>query len=371
MSSFYKSEKFPVIVQGETRQGGRAENQDTAAWNDTPAGFFVTVCDGMGGGPSGKTASMLAADAISKTLLAATGTENRVELVRQAVHNANATIYAAMDANPELRGMGSTATVLLLNADSAVVAHVGDSRVYQLRDGKKVFRTFDHSWVFEQVKQGTLTEEQARNSSQSNIITRALGHTTDLEVDVVELPYLKGDRFMLCSDGIWGMFPEPEIIRDATETASLAGTVEKLVIRVDEEGVRTGNTHDNLTVAIAETTTDSKLKEPMRKSVIITLATLAVLLCASLALNCWLWYRTSRMQPAAAPQTNIEQLAQNRVDSIAEGLSDNLNERMKQFEADQAKKYKATLDSILTLISSQKYEEAKQVVTAEQQRLAK
>ncbi len=371
MSTFYQSEQYPVVVQGETRKGGRAENQDTAAWNDTPLGFFVTVCDGMGGGPGGKTASMLAADAISKTLLATTGTENRVEIVRQAVHNANATIYAAMDADPKLRGMGSTATVLLINRYSAVVAHVGDSRVYQLRGGRKVFRTYDHSWVFEQVKQGTLTEEQARNSSQSNIITRALGHTADLVVDVVELPYLKGDRFMLCSDGIWGMFPEPDIIRDAATTRSLAGAVEQLVIHVDEEGVRTGNTHDNLTVAIAETTTDSKLKEPMRTSVKITLAALAALLCVSLAFNAWQWYRTQRMTPKVDPTSKIEQMAQTRVDSIADNLNDNLNEKMRQFEVEQAKQYKTTLDSILTLISNQKYEEAKQVVTAEQQRLTK
>ena len=105
-------------------------------------------------------------------------------------------ILEAGNENPSLKGMGSTATVLLLSDKSAFVAHVGDSRVYQIRSGKKIFRTFDHSMVFELVKQKVITEEQARLSAQSNIITRALGMQPDLQVDVVERPYEKGDRFV-------------------------------------------------------------------------------------------------------------------------------------------------------------------------------
>ena len=102
--------------------------------------------------------------------------------------------------------MGSTCTVLLINDTSAIVAHVGDSRVYQIRGRNKIFRTFDHSMVFDLVKQKVITEEQARLSAQSNVITRALGIKPDIEVDVVELPYDAGDRFILTTDGIHGPF---------------------------------------------------------------------------------------------------------------------------------------------------------------------
>lgn len=282
---------YPFMGCADTRQGGRSENQDTCATSDTALGLLVLVCDGMGGGPSGKLASTLAARAIITTLAACDGTENRVDILRQAVVNANYSLFQATEEDPSLRGMGTTVTALLINEYSAVVAHVGDSRVYLLRDGKKVFRTFDHSMVFDLVRQGSLTEEQARLSANSNIITRALGHSTDLQVDVVELPYEKGDRFMLCSDGIWGMFPEKEIIKIASKTASLPGAVESMVIKVDEEGAATGGHHDNLTVAMVETYKSSKKKNKMTKRIKFILTVLATVCVLSLAANAWMGYQ--------------------------------------------------------------------------------
>lgn len=90
----------------------------------------------------------------------------------------------------------------------ATIAHVGDSRVYQFRGRTKIFRTFDHSMVFDLVKQKVITEEQARLSAQSNVITRALGIKPDLEVEILERPFEAGDRFLLCTDGIHGSIEE-------------------------------------------------------------------------------------------------------------------------------------------------------------------
>lgn len=360
---------FPATGFADTRQGGRKENQDTCAWRDTALGLAVTVCDGMGGGPSGKTASTIAADAICKTLSACAPTDNRIEAVRTSIINANHAIYAAMEADPSLQGMGTTATVVLLNNHSAVIGHVGDSRVYQFRDGNKVFRTFDHSWVFEQVRQGTLTEEQARNSSQSNIITRALGHTPELEVDVTEVPYLKGDRFMLCSDGIWGMFPEPDIIRMAARTSSLAGAVESLVVTVDEEGMKTGATHDNLTVALVETTTDSKLKDKMSKKFKYALAALAVLLAASVAINIVQWTKWPGSQPApeSAAVATPDSLKV-AGDSVMALQVDSLKKKMAQYEIVQ-REYVNTVDSLIKLIKAKEVEKADTVLQAEKKKL--
>ena len=197
----------------ESRIGGRPENQDSYGWKETSLGYLVTVCDGMGGGPGGKTASTIAVSEIITGISEANKDEEIPNIIIKAIRRANMAIIEAGNETPALKGMGSTATVLLISENSAFVAHVGDSRVYQIRSGKKIFRTFDHSMVFEMVQQGVITEEQARLSAQSNIITRALGIKPDVEVSIKEVSFEAGDRFVLCSDGIHGSMPEEEFIK--------------------------------------------------------------------------------------------------------------------------------------------------------------
>lgn len=277
--------KTPFAAIAESRIGGRSENQDTCAWQDTGHGLLILVCDGMGGGPSGKLASQMAADVIVNFILDGKPESDRCKLLTDAIHNANIALLAAQENDPRLRGMGTTITALLINKESAVIAHVGDSRIYQLRGTSKVYRTFDHSHVFELVRAKALTEEEARLSGESNIITRALGPMEKVEPDVVELPYEKGDRFMLCSDGIWGAMPEKELLKIAGGTKSLAGAVESLAIKVDEIGRMNGGSHDNLTVAILETPFNSKLKPMMSTRTKYTIYILAAICCVSLLAN--------------------------------------------------------------------------------------
>lgn len=279
--------KYACNVLADTRQGGRPENQDTCAWGDTPHGLLVTVCDGMGGGPSGKTASVTAANRLVQYVTDYTDPcEDRKQLLADAIQAANKAVYEMAQENPALKGMGTTVTALLINDKSAIVAHVGDSRVYQFRHGRKVFRTWDHSRVFEGLKTGMYkTEEECRVSPESNIILRAVGTLDHVKVDVTELPFEKGDRFMLCTDGIWGAFPEKEIIAMAAKTAYLAGAVESLVVRVDEVGGLNGGHHDNLTLALVETKKDSILKEQMSTNQRRLLIALGSLCAASLLLN--------------------------------------------------------------------------------------
>lgn len=277
--------KTPFIAVAESRIGGRKENQDTCAWQDTHHGFLLLVCDGMGGGPSGKFASQMAADVIVNSVLDSKSTSDRRDVLTRAIRKANAALIEAQTASPERRGMGTTVTALLINEYSAVVAHVGDSRVYQLRGTSKIFRTFDHSRVFELVKAKAMTEEEARLSGESNIITRALGPMEKVEPDIAELPYEKDDRFVLCTDGIWGAMPEKELIKIAGGTKSLSGAVESLTITVDELGRTHGNTHDNLTVAMLQTPFNSKLKQKMSTKVKYILYALAALCVCSLLGN--------------------------------------------------------------------------------------
>lgn len=289
-----------VVAFGESRIGGRSENQDSIGACHTPLGFIVTVCDGMGGGPGGKTASTIAVQEIITAIQETAKDETIANTVIKAIRRANMAIIEAGNSDPALKGMGSTATVFLINEHSAIIAHVGDSRVYQLRGSHKVFRTFDHSMVFELVSQGVITEEQARLSAQSNIITRALGVRPDVEVDVTEVAYLKGDRFMLTTDGIHGAMPEKELLLLASDQKTALGAiVDDIATRVDNMGRLAGRQHDNLTIAIVQTLTNSTLKPTMTLKTKLIIVLLSIIAAVSIALNVFLF--TSHNQGTSEP----------------------------------------------------------------------
>ena len=286
LQKLHASDSDSFVGFAESRQGGRAENQDSYGFAQTGRGFLLTVCDGMGGGPGGKTASSIAVQEILAGVSEAAEDEEIPNILIKAVRRANMAIIDRGNEMPALRGMGSTATVLLLNERAAYVAHVGDSRIYQFRGGRKVFRTFDHSMVFDLVKQKVITEEQARLSAQSNVITRALGIQLDVEVDVAELPYERGDRFMLCSDGIHGSMPEAELIKMiAHRKQALGALVDNLATTVDNMGCNQGGGHDNLTIAVIETKKNSILKQPMSIKTKLMLSVLTGIALCSLVLN--------------------------------------------------------------------------------------
>lgn len=253
----------PFLGFIESRQGGRSENQDSCGFADTLLGLLVVVCDGMGGGPGGKTASIVAVETIIRTVRSATADSDRVKTIEAAIRNAHHQLLALQKEKPSLTGMGTTATILLINKQSAMVAHVGDSRVYQLRWGNKVFRTEDHSLVGEMVRKKAMTEDEARTSSNSNLIQRALGVGAEVKADICERPYEKGDRFMLCTDGVWGVMKEKELMESVARTKTLSGALEKTMVKVDELGMADGGRHDNFTMALLMTTHNSILKETM------------------------------------------------------------------------------------------------------------
>lgn len=269
----------------DSRIGGRAENQDSAGIKDTSLGYLIVVCDGMGGMQGGSTASQLAVQTILETVASADKQSNPSMALVEAIRNANIAIMEKGQDNPELHGMGTTVTALLLTPYSAITAYVGDSRIYQLRDGKKVFRTFDHSMVFEMVKKNIISEEQARLSAQSNVILKALGVNPDVEVEIVERPYQKGDRFILCTDGFWGAMPEEDFIRHLSEKNPINKILESTANVVESIGRNNGGEYDNLTAAIIEMNNNSILKEKMNKTAKIVIAVLSILLVTSIAIN--------------------------------------------------------------------------------------
>ena len=184
--------------------GGRANNEDAIypaigqAVRGT--GALFVVCDGVGGAERGEVASALACEALADGMAVTGGRD-----VQEAVRYAERRFDAYLAAHPEAAGMATTLTMLAFDGDGGVtVAHIGDSRVYQFRDGRIVFRTEDHSLVNVWVKLGRITAEEAVRHPQRHIITRAIqGSNAPAEADVVRLTDVRpGDRFLLCTDGV-------------------------------------------------------------------------------------------------------------------------------------------------------------------------
>lgn len=257
--------KYPFVGSIDTKQGGRSENQDNAGFIDTPLGLLLVVCDGMGGGPGGRTASLMAVDTILDVLANVSEQTHRVNALKFAIEKANDIIYAKAKETPELRGMGTTVAAILINEESAVVAHAGDTRIYQLRKGTIVYRSSDHSVVANLVRQKQITEEVARNHPQSNIVTRALGIRPCVEIEFDEVTFIRGDRFVVCTDGIWGMMPQHDLIKSLSRIMGINELTSSLAEEIDRIGYNNGGNHDNLTLAVIDASFDSALRNLKKK----------------------------------------------------------------------------------------------------------
>lgn len=236
----------------ESLIGGRSENQDSYGMAETTLGMLVVVCDGMGGGPGGKTASSIATQAIIDYVAGASQETSPLSVLEDAAAAANEEVLAAVEQNQALRGMGTTCVCLLIQKNEAFIMHVGDSRCYQLRGDKVVFRTADHSYVGELVRRGSMTEEAARVSKYSNVITKAIGAGVEIAPEVDTVPVKPGDRFALMTDGIWGSMPESQLLEFIEFNADPATLVPQIATRVDGIGMAGGGGHDNLTLAIVD-----------------------------------------------------------------------------------------------------------------------
>jgi len=209
-------------------------------------GTFI-VADGMGGHAAGEVASEMAVSIIARDLgsFRGLGTEEAAARMVQAIRDANAAIYERTLSEHDKRGMGTTATVLVLHANRYLVGQVGDSRGYLLRDGVFHQLTKDHSYVQEQVDAGYLTPEQARSHPYANVITRCVGASGDVTPDLFSGVVRAGDVFLLASDGLTGML-EDDVLAAILRSD---GAPEKWVDRLVAEANRRGGL-DNITALI-------------------------------------------------------------------------------------------------------------------------
>ena len=277
--------KWNCSVCIDSRQGGRPENQDCYACADTPIGFAVVVCDGMGGGHGGANASTLAVQAILQHLNSCQPSADVEAALKNAVGSANSLLRQTVLDHVELQGMGTTCVVSVVNGKTATVAHVGDSRLYQVRGSKVLFRTADHSVVGEMVRRGELTEEDARRAANSNVITRALGITDVVEPEIDRLSLAPADRLALCTDGVWGAMSEAQVVALISDNKSLREVVRQTMDSVEMMG-RAKPGYDNLTLGIVRIAAPKAPRKPRGK---MFMAVLGLMLVASLGLNAYFY----------------------------------------------------------------------------------
>jgi protein phosphatase len=223
----------------------RAENEDAVGHWAHEDGLCFAVADGLGGHNAGEVASTLALEVISEEMERAPGSWPVAKRLRRAVQEANLRIYNKSLAVVELRGMCTTITASALVGGELVAAHVGDCRLFMLREGALSQLTKDHTWVGEQVQYGLLTPERARNHPRRSQLTRSLGRELIVGIDVLAMPIQSGDVLLQCSDGMHTLVTESEMV------ATMGASTPENGCRAMIELARERGAKDNVSIQIA------------------------------------------------------------------------------------------------------------------------
>lgn len=229
------SDSFEATDTGRQRRA----NEDSA-FSRAP---LFAVADGMGGAQAGEVASRMAVQALERGL--PEGEDSAEGRLAELVQEANARIHELSRSDDDRAGMGTTITAAYVGEDELAIAHVGDSRLYLLRDGSFERLTRDHSLVDELVREGRLTPEEADVHPQRSIITRALGPEPAVEVDRLTWRARAGDVYLICSDGLTSMVPEARVGEILAEAPTLRDAGRALIDAANAAGGR-----DNITVVL-------------------------------------------------------------------------------------------------------------------------
>lgn len=237
----------PALAWGAATDTGRVRSENEDAFVAEP--LIFGVADGMGGHQAGEVASAIAAATLRDRL--SNGAPS-VDVAVATVVEANAAIFQGAHSNPAQRGMGTTLTAMVVLAETAgqrrlAVLNVGDSRTYVLRGGRLRRVSIDHSYVQELVSTGHITEFEARSHPRRNIVTRALGIEPHVRVDTWVLPFVQGDRYVLCSDGLVDEVDDLEIAQLLVTNPGPQAAAEALVAAANAHGGR-----DNVTVVVVD-----------------------------------------------------------------------------------------------------------------------
>ena len=224
--------------------GNRAVNEDSIILMEDLSGVIAIVADGLGGEGNGDAASRIAVKTISSRLA---GSEASKEIVSEAMIHANEEII-----NLQKNGnrMKSTAAVLFISGTCAFAAHVGDTRIYQLRKDRVIYQSIDHSVSQMSVNAGEITLDEIRRHSDRNKLTNALGSRNFAKADLIELNSQNGDAYLLCSDGFWEYVLEDEMREDLSTSNNSAEWLRRMRGRVESRISQTGDNHSAITIII-------------------------------------------------------------------------------------------------------------------------
>ena len=229
----------------------RHENQDTFAIETVGESLIAVVCDGMGGVEGGQVASSLAVETFMREIRALLREDMTAQQLRElssyCVAQANRAVHQRSVDDPACHGMGTTLVSAVVTARAAVVCNIGDSRAYLIRGGGIARITHDHSVVQTLVESGNITPEEARTHPNRNLITRALGPEESARCDAFEVPFSRGDRLLLCTDGLVVTARDAEICRAVCTGRNEEDSLERLIALAKARGAP-----DNVTAVLVD-----------------------------------------------------------------------------------------------------------------------
>ena len=223
----------------------RTLNEDFASYLEKKEFKIYVVADGMGGHNAGEVASQMAAQQIVNYVNEKFSCSKAENLIEQSIKEINKEIFDFSNTNEKLSGMGTTVTACFITKAFIHVANVGDSCCFAVKNNEIIKITKDHSLVQELVDSGNISEKEAENHPKKNIITRALGTSSTVDVDIFQLENNEYDLFILCSDGLTNELTKDEILQVVIEEEDYTNTANKLVHLAKEKGGR-----DNITVLL-------------------------------------------------------------------------------------------------------------------------
>ena len=245
-SEVYQKGSLQYVYQARSDVGQVRSNNEDALIEEPAIGLFG-VCDGLGGHAAGEVASSIAAETLKE--FAQNVSESPDGTLESGILEANRRIMSDQAANPEHRGMGTTVTSLWLmpeNSGSGWIGHVGDSRMYLQREDDLKQLTEDHSPVFRLFKQGVLTKDQMQHHPQKNLLDRSLGVFPQVKADVLSVPLISEDIFLICTDGLTDVLSDQEIHAILT-TCSIKDAADQLTAMANDKGGP-----DNITVVLVQ-----------------------------------------------------------------------------------------------------------------------
>ena len=248
LMSHNKINAFGISDVGLVRQN----NEDS--WAELPALNFFVLADGMGGHLAGEVAARESVAGLCRLISRIIHPDHNEmslkeskELVREAIININSLIFKMSRSRPDFKGMGTTVCCLLFHLKNVIIAHVGDSRIYRLRDGNLEQLTKDHSLFCDLVDQGQIEQNQAADFLYSNIITKAIGTEPKVDPTVITSETMSNDLYLMCSDGLSDLLTSSEILAILNTHQDLRASAEALVACANRKGGR-----DNITVVLAK-----------------------------------------------------------------------------------------------------------------------